>query len=100
MLAEEQPDRERRREGTLPPDGLHTRGHQPTRRWTRLSGITGAEILVRGDRIYVTTNPGTVSLDHIALARRVGGTDISNESVLSTFPYLQLLPPHCYACFC
>ena len=99
-LAEEQPDRETRKEYTLPPDRSHTGGHQGTRRWTRLWGITGAEILVRGDRIYVTSNHGPVSLDHVALAGRVGGTDFSNESVLSTFPYLQLLPPYCYTCFC
>ena len=99
-LAEEQPNRERRRECTLPPDGSHTGGLQGTWRWTRLWGITGAEILVWGDRIYVTSNPGPVSLDYVALVGRVGGTDFSIESVLSTFPYRQLLPPHCYTCFC
>ena len=97
---EERPDRERRREYTPPPDGSRTGGHQGSRRWIRLLGITGYEILVRGDRVYVASNPGPVSVDHVALAGRVGGTEFSNESVLSLFPYLQLSPPHCYACFC
>ena len=57
-------------------------------------------MLIWGDRIYITLNPGPVSLDHVALAGRVGGTEFSNESILSTFPYLQMSPPHCYTCLC
>jgi hypothetical protein len=97
---EERPNRERRREYFPPSDRSRTGGHQGSRRWIRLLGITGSEILVRVDRVYVTSNPGPVSVDQVALAGRVGGTDFSNELVLSSFPYLQLSPPHCYTCFC
>jgi hypothetical protein len=57
-------------------------------------------VLIRGYRIYITLNPGPVSLDHVTLAGRVGGTEFSNESILSTFPYLQMSPRHCCTCLC
>ena len=77
-----------------------TRRHHPVQRWTRLWGITGAEISIRGDEIYTSSSPGPVSLDHVASVGRGGRTNPGNGLDPSTFPYLQICPPHCYTCFC
>ena len=94
------PGGERGREGTSPLAEPYTRRHHPAQRWTRLWGITGAEISIRGDKIYTSLSPGPVSLDHVALVGRVGGTNSGNGLAPSTFPYLQICPPHCLTCFC
>ena len=87
--SEERPGKERRREHSPPLIAPRAGGPQGLQQWTRVLGVMGSQIMVRGDKVYVSSNPGPVSVEHVALAGRVGGTDFSNESVLSSFPYLQ-----------
>ena len=71
--------------------------------WTRVTGIVGSQVRIRDGIVFVSSRPGPLTpadVDHVALAGRVGGADFSNESVLSSFPYLQLIPPHCLTCLC
>ena len=75
--SEERPDQERRREYSPPPNGPRVGGPQELQRWTRVVGVKGSQVMVRGDAVYVSSNLGPVSVEHVALVGRVGGGLIS-----------------------
>ena len=54
--------------------------------WTRVTGILGSQVKIRDGVVFVSSRPGPINVDHVALAGRVGGADFSDESVLSSFP--------------
>ena len=64
-------------------------------------GLTSCKIRVRNGQVFAALSPGPLSssdLAHVALARETGGARLSDESSPSVFPYLQLVPPHCFTC--
>ena len=41
--------------------------------WTRVTRIVGSKVEIRGGVVYISSHPGPVNVDHVALAGRVGG---------------------------
>ena len=90
------------------------------RRWSRIMGVTSAEICVSDGQVFAASSPGllrALDLAQVALAVETGRARLSDElsplvkpyrdalcvqnsEELWVFPYLQLTPPHCFTCRC
>ena len=89
--------------------------------WTKIVGIRKADIGVSSDgQVFSISAPGPIKgrdLAHVAWAAATGGARLSDEpsplaaavqgieevevsGKVQVFPYLQLVPPHCYFCRC
>ena len=60
--SKERPDQKRRREYSPPLNGPRVGGPQELQQWTRVVGVMGSQVMVRGDNVYVSSNPGPVSV--------------------------------------
>ena len=67
------PGQERRGEYSSPLTGPQAGGACDRQQWSRVTGIVGSQVEIRGGVVYVSPHPGPVNVDHVALAGRVGG---------------------------